>query len=97
MSIYQDKTKKLEQFKIVTFVTSSDGSVGAEDTILEIPLHLGEIAKAAMLKGFNDFFYKAVSRDGGDVFDPPTMEKIETILKNFQDKAGLKKSGLILL
>ena len=97
MSIYQDKTKKREQLKIVSFTTALDGSVGAEDIILEVPLNTGEIAKAAMLKGFNEFFYRVISRNESDVFDQPTMENIESILKNLQEKIGVKKSGLVLL
>ena len=96
MSIRQNRTSKLEQIKIVSFTTSSDGSVGAEDLVLEIPLNLGEVAKAAMLRGFNEFFYKVAANQGDDCFDPATLGRIETVLGDFARKMGKPRSGLIL-
>lgn len=96
VSIKQDLTHKLEQIKIVTFVYHPDGSVGAEDLILDVPLRSGGVAKAAMLKGFNEFFYKAAAGSEEDVFDPATLEAIEAQLKDFMEKMGRKRSGLIL-
>jgi hypothetical protein len=91
----QNRTKKIEHIKIVNFSNSADG-IATEDLLLEIPIGTSEIVKAAMLKGFNDYFYKVASSTDENVFSPETMDAIEKTLDGFREKMGVKKSGLIL-
>jgi hypothetical protein len=94
----QDLTKKLEHIKVEIFHTDQDGSTEIEPLLLEIPVGSSLFARAAMLKGLNEFMYKRANAQGEDMFDSDTLQRIESALKEFSDRmeSSHAKSRLIL-